>query len=191
MPAQARVETRATWNDVDLQSGIRASENKLQAFQSKAQRLFRRDPSHRAETAISGFLADLSTGNVEGAITGISSRLTGLGLAAGVGLGIAAVLIHKAKDELDAMDKSVEKVQADLTRPLPVDSALGGEGIHKEIESVSRDLEDLAKKRLGFFQRTREAGASAAEAQALDLASILSGKQPEGPKAVVLPAQAA
>lgn len=155
--AKARLETELTGNAEPFIRSVEQAEKRAQSFSARITSLFRRDPTQRAERALSGFITDLSSGNVLGAIEGVSSRLSGLGLAAGVGLGVVVGLAIKAKEQFDAVDKSVLKLNEDLSKPLAITSALGPEGIGKEIESLNKNLDDLVEKRKGIFQRLREA----------------------------------
>jgi hypothetical protein len=157
MATKARLETVLTGDATPFVAAVERAEKRAQTFDSRFKSLFRRSPDRRAEQALSGFVADLSSGNVQGALTGIATRISGVGLAAGVGIGAAAELFLKAKEQIDAVDESVKKVNADLARPLALQSALGPEGIGKEIEAAMKDMDDLAKKRSGFVQRFAEA----------------------------------
>lgn len=151
------VETVFTGNDAPFLAAVNRAEKHAQGFQSRVQSMFRRTPERRAETAISQFFGDLGSGNVQGALAGLTSKITGFGLAAGVGIGVAVETFIRAKSQIDEVDKSVSKLNQDLARPPGLQAGLGPEGIGKEMETTQKDLEDVVEKRKGFFQRIREA----------------------------------
>lgn len=157
MAARAELKTVLTGDDSPFVQAVERAEKRAQTFHSRLTGLFRRDPSARAERALSGFVGGIASGDIQGAVVGLAERFRGLGLAAGVGLGAALIIFQKAKEQLDEVDKAVQKVNADLARPLSFQSALGPEGISKEIETAAKDLDDLKEKRKGFFQSIGEA----------------------------------
>src|ERR1700676_2857623 len=156
MGTQARLETVFTGDDAPFVAAINRAEKHAQGFQSRIQTLFQRGPETRAETSIGRFLGSLAGGDVQGAITGLGERLHGLGLAAGVGLGAAAIVILKATKQLEEARKAAENLNTELARPLSLQSALGSEGITKEIEATGKMMEALAEKRKGFFVQIQE-----------------------------------
>lgn len=161
MATKARLETVITGDDAPFVAAIQRAEQRANTFAGRVQgslrSAFKRTPDLRAERALSGFGASLASGDIQGALLSVTERLSGLGLAAGVGIGVAVGVLVKAKEQIDAVDKSVEKLNIDLARPVASQGALGPEGISKEIEATNKDLEDLSEKRKGIFQRLREA----------------------------------
>src|SRR4051794_24376647 len=99
MPAVARLESTLAFNDIAFTQGIERAEKRAQTFSGRVegtfQNLFKRTPGRRAERAIGNLLGDISTGNAAQGIAQFAGRLTGLGLAAGVGIGVAVELFSK------------------------------------------------------------------------------------------------
>lgn len=108
--------------------------------------LFRRSPERRAELAFHQLAADISTGDVGAAVANFGSRLSGLGLAAGIGVGVAIGLFQKFSSEIKETSKSLETLSEHLAKPAGLQGALGPEGITKEIESFKKESDDLAEK---------------------------------------------
>jgi hypothetical protein len=157
MGAKARLETELTGDASPFIQAIEQVEKRAQGFSGRIEGLFKRNPGRRAETAISGMLTDLSSGNIQGAITSISEKVGGLGLAAGVGVSAMIGVFMKAQEQMESVDKAVLKIRNDLARPLPAIAALGSEGISKEIDTTRDHLLDVATQRQGWFQQVREA----------------------------------
>lgn len=160
MATKARLETVLTGDDTPFVQAIQRAEQRAQTFAGRVHAAlgsaFKRTPDLRAERALSGFTANLASGDIQGALLGVTERLSGLGLAAGVGVGAAVAIFAKAQEQFDAMAKSVDKLKLDLARPLSLQAALGTEGINKEIETTTKDLGDLFEKRKGVFPSLRE-----------------------------------
>ena len=161
MPETARLEARATLDDANFQAGLNRMEARGKSMSDRMTDIFKRASGSevgeiRAERALSGFVAQLTQGNIPGAIESITYRLTGLGLAAGVGIGAAVIVANKFVTEMRDVDKAVEKVQGDLARPIKFVAALGMSGIREEIARTEKDLEDLTEKRQGWFEKFRE-----------------------------------
>lgn len=140
--------------------GLQRAEQQANAFAGKmrglgdrVQGLFRRTPHARAEAALAGFAGNLASGNIQGAILGVTERMKGLGLAAGIGIGAAIIVFEKAKEQINAVQKATENLNKELARPLSLQSALGAEGIGKEIDKTAEKLDTLREKRQSFFAK--------------------------------------
>lgn len=97
-------------NTAPFEAGLKRAEAQSRNFESKITSFFKRDPGKRAETALSGFAADLASGNVQGAITGLSTRISGFGLAAGIAIGAAAEVFISFRAQALEADAAVRKV---------------------------------------------------------------------------------
>jgi hypothetical protein len=110
MAAKARLETVLTGDDTPFVQAVERAERRAQTFQSRVTQLFRRTPERRAEVALGGFVSDLTSGNVTSAITGIASRMSGLGLALGVGAAGGIALYESFKKASMAAGELEERV---------------------------------------------------------------------------------
>src|SRR5262245_58569106 len=106
--AQATVDLAL--NNSSFLAGMGQAERRAKSFESTVGGLFRRSPFQRAESALTDFALTLGSGNVIGAVQGLSARFSGLGLAASVGVGVAIGVFKKFSDQVSASHKSVEAV---------------------------------------------------------------------------------
>jgi hypothetical protein len=159
---RARLETQITGDATPFVQAVNQAEQRATGFDQKIQGLFRRDPSHRAERAISGLLGGLASGNVAGGIESIASKVSGLGLVVGVAIGGAAIVFQKLYGQLQETDKAAAALNKELARPLGLQSGLGPEGISKELEATSKAFDELADKRKSFASKLRAAGIAGA-----------------------------
>lgn len=158
--AQANVDLGL--NTAAFTAGLNEAGQKAQTFEGRIAGLFRRSPLHRAERAFSDFAANLATGNVAQAVAGLAGRFTGLGLVIGATVGAGALIWQKFKGQLDATAKAMAAVNAELAKPLQLQSSLGVEGITAQIATLDKALTDLAQKRRSFASRLQEAGVKGA-----------------------------
>lgn len=117
---------------------------------------FRRTPERRAERAIGTFGAGLLTGDPALAIAALSEKITGFGLVGGVAVGVVAVAFEKFRKQVEEASKAYEGLRSQLSRPLPLQTALGPEGITSQIESLSKAEDTLIEKRKSLGERLKE-----------------------------------
>lgn len=144
MPTRARLETVLTGDDSPFVQAVNRAEKRAESFSGRVKNLFRRDPGQRAEHALSGFITDLSAGNVQGAIASISNRISGFGLLAGVAIGVAAETFIRFRRETQDADKSV----AHLAETLGTFTSAGRapEALAKHFQEVSAAVQDSLEK---------------------------------------------
>jgi hypothetical protein len=135
-------------------SELTRAQSHARAFSDNLKSIFRRDPSHRAESAISGFIASLSSGDVSGAISGITGKLTGLGLAAGAGVGAAAIAIAKMASAMHEALNADRELEAQMSKPINV--AAGPAALTKEIEDEKKALDSLVDKTASTWYKIGE-----------------------------------
>lgn len=137
MPAVARIESTLGFNDLEFTRGIERAEKRAATFGGRVeatfQGLFRRTPGRRAERAISNLLGDISTGNLSQGIAQFAGRLTGLGLAAGVGVGVAVELFSKLHESVVEVRQAHDELDKQMGRPLRLTSI---EGLGKAIDNL-------------------------------------------------------
>jgi len=90
-------------------------------------------------------VGQLASGNIPGAISAIGSRITGLGLAAGVGISAAVLLLQKFRTEANAARDSVKNINRELADPEEIQGGLGS-GVGAVIDRQRKLLEDLQAK---------------------------------------------
>lgn len=165
-------------NTASFTAGLNEAERKSQSFEGRVAGLFKRSPLQRAERAFSEFAVNLSTGNVAQGVAGFAAKLSGLGLAAGVGIGAAVGFFLKLKGQLDATAKSLAAVNAELAKPLEIQSQLGVEGITAQITALDKALTDLAEKRKSLASRIQAAGVRGAPETFDEMAFFRGERQP-------------
>lgn len=153
--AQATVDLGL--NTAAFTAGLGEAERKAQSFEGRIAGFFKRDPTQRAERAFSDLAVNLSTGNVAQGIAGFAAKLTGLGLAAGIGVGAAVALFQRFKGQIDETSKSTEALFGQLSRPLATQAALGIEGIQAQIGILDKSITDISEKRRTLGSRIGEA----------------------------------
>lgn len=140
MATVARLEASLAFKDAEFTAGIARAEQRAQTFGSRMEhtlsRAFRRDPAHRAERAITGSLASLAQGDIAGAIGGISGKMAGLGVIAGVGIGLAVEGFLKLKESVHEVTEAHDKLDAEMRKPIDLASA----------KAFGAALDDLEKK---------------------------------------------
>lgn len=133
----ARLESTLAFNDVAFTQGIERAEKRAQTFAGRVetsfQGLFKRTPGRRAERALGGLIGDISTGNAAQGIAMFASRLTGLGLAAGVGIGVAVELFSKLHESVTEVRKAHDDLDKQMSHPLNLTSI---EGLGKAIDNL-------------------------------------------------------
>lgn len=137
MAQVARLEAKLAFNDAEFTQGIERAEKRAQTFGGRVegtfQNLFKRTPGRRAERAIGNLLGDISTGNAAQGIAQFAGRLTGLGLAAGVGIGVAVELFSKLHESVVEVRKAHEELDRQMAKPVNLTSI---EGLGKAIENL-------------------------------------------------------
>lgn len=127
--------------------GAAKIERRLAGAQRGFQSLFKRTPGRRAELALSNLAGSLAGGDIAGAVTSFSTRLSGLGLAAGVGIGVAVTLFEKFHKQIEETKASHEALLVEMQRhPLSKIASLSSEGMGQAIETREKLLEDLRQK---------------------------------------------
>lgn len=132
---------RSPWQD--FVSPLGSATSKIQAFENRVGRLFRRDPNRRAEVALSEFAANLATGNVAGAVTGLTTRISAFGLAAGIAVGGAVALFTKFKGEVDATTAAEKALGRELAT---LGGIRGPEEAAKKMAALGTATQDLITK---------------------------------------------
>lgn len=112
-------------------------------IQGKFSDIFKRSPNMRAERAITGLLGGLASGDVIGGITQLAGRITGLGLAAGIGIGGAAIVFTKFKESIDEADAASKKLAFSLGG---LENIKGPEAIKAKFAEIVSETDALIEK---------------------------------------------
>lgn len=118
--------------------------------------LFRRTPERRAERAFGALGASLATGDVATGLMAFGERLTGLGLAAGIGIGAAIGFIQSLSKEIKEADDATAKLHEELGKPIDVLGGLGAGEISKQIEALQKAGDENAEHTKGFMHGARK-----------------------------------
>lgn len=112
---------------------------------------FRRDPGRRAERAAGQFALSLSQGDVQSAIFGLTERMTGFGLAAGVAIGGAIGLFEHFKANIHETAKTTEDLRDAFSVPVSnLVKAYGVDELDKKIEEQKKALSAKEENATGF-----------------------------------------
>lgn len=142
--AKARLETEITGDEAPFIRSVENAEKRAQTFSGRITSLFKRDPGHRAESALSGLVTDLTSGNIQGAITSITEKISGLGLVAGVGIGVAAGLFIHFREQAIESDKSIKQLAQ--TIGTFDNSGRSVESLAQHFQAVSVAVKDALEK---------------------------------------------
>jgi chorismate mutase len=112
------------------------------SWEANVGRVFRRSPFARAERALGEFAANLSAGNIGGAVTALGSRITGFGIGAALAFTAAAASFKKLIDGAKEAGSVFRTVNAEVGKPFPV-----GEGLGPAVEKDIKLLEALQGRR--------------------------------------------
>jgi hypothetical protein len=160
---------RLTADDSDYQAVMRRAGSTADQFTSRIQKahtgftgMFKRSPDMRAERAMSGFVERIVQGDVAGGIAQISSRMTGLGLVAGVAIIAGVEVFKKFKEQIDATREAHSALQMEmLKRPLSTVTSLSSEGMEQALQTREKLATDLrTKSEHTFGSEIFEAGQS-------------------------------
>lgn len=156
MPAVARLESTLAFNDTNFTQGIERAEKRAQTFAGRVEAqfmgLFRRAPGRKAEKALTGFITDLATGGVSQGIFSLASRFTGLGLAAGVGVGVAVELFGKLHDQIKTVKTDSESLRLEMLKPISLIGGLSPEGIDQQAAVLKTKYDKIIDDHKGFMQ---------------------------------------
>jgi hypothetical protein len=181
MATAARIESSLGFNDTEFVAGIRQAEQRAATFSARAgksfENVFKRGPGRRAEQAIAGLVGDLSSGNVAGGITSLASRMTGFGLAAGVGIGVAVEAFAAFKRHIDETRSAQEKFQDLMSKPVEMIVSSGeadatierlqenATKLHEKFGNFWEAVKNTYTGRAGLFNSASENKQASAESQ--------------------------
>lgn len=119
-------------------------------IQGKFASIFKRGPNMRAERAISGSLQAFASGDIASGIEAISSRMTGLGLIAGVAIGAGVAIFAKLKERIDASKEAHAALEEEMSKhPLSVVGKLSEEGMTQALQRREQLVTEARKKEEG------------------------------------------
>jgi hypothetical protein len=122
----------------------------------KFEGLFKRDPAHRAAAAFGELAKSITGGDAIGGVEEFSRRLGGIGLAASIGIGVAAPLIAKVAEQILEADKAADALNLQLSKPTNIQAALGVEGITAELQKDVALTDTLIEKQKTFGARLEQ-----------------------------------
>lgn len=156
MATVARIESTLGFNDANFTRGIERAEKRAQTFSARVEKnfigIFKRDPSQRAENAVTNLIGDISSGNTGRGLAEFAGRISGLGIVAGIGIGAAITVFQKFKGEIDETRKAGDALRAELRKPMSITTSLSVEGMDKALQSrqkLAEDLQEKSQKRFG------------------------------------------
>lgn len=141
---------KLTADDSDYQRVMQRAGNTADKFTSRINHasngftnLFKRSPNLRAERALSGFFERAASGDIVGAISQISGRMTGLGIVAGVAIGAGVEIFQKFVESVKATDAASGKLYNTLAG---IGGVRGPEEISKQFHDIAAQTDDLIQK---------------------------------------------
>lgn len=145
---------KLTADDADYQRVMRRAGETADGFTNRINRasegfqsLFKRTPGRRAQLALTGLASSIASGDIEGGLAQIAHRMTGLGLAAGVGIGVAAALFAKFHKQIEETEAAHEALRLEMVKhPLSNITSLSGEGMEHALQTRQKLVEDLQQK---------------------------------------------
>ncbi len=146
-------------NAAPFEQGLATAERSAKGFQGRLQSLFRRDPNHRTGAALGSFLGDVSAGNIQNAVVGLTGRMRGLGL----GLTVAATAgialyegIKKAREEGEALTASITRSNQS-SGPAGLNTV---EGLTSKLAAIREQREAMVKheKEYGYTNAAADSG---------------------------------
>lgn len=158
--------------------GASQMEQKLAVAEKRFTGLFKRSPHMRAERALSGFFERAASGDIVGAISQISGRMTGLGIVAGVAIGAGVAIFTKFKEQIDETKAAHEALRLEMVkRPLSTITSLSSEGMEQALGTREKLTEDLSKKSEHTFGAELFAGLQTSANDFLDRGAPASEKE--------------
>jgi hypothetical protein len=124
--------------------------NRISAAHKGFTGMFKRTPDMRAERAMSGFVERIAQGDIAGGIAQISSRMTGLGLVAGVAVIAGVEVFKKFKEQIDATREAHAALEMEMIkRPLSNVANLSASGMQQALQTTEKLTAELSKKSEG------------------------------------------
>lgn len=140
MGRKALLETQVTGDDGPFTRTLERAEKRAATFSSKVERnfigIFKRDPSQRAENAVSNLIGDITGGNTARGLAQFAGRISGLGIIAGVGIGAAIDVFDKLRSSVLEVREAQNQLDKQMSKPLNLTS----------IEGLTTAIDNLQKK---------------------------------------------
>lgn len=144
MGAVARIESTLGFNDAQFTRGIERAEKRAATFSQRVERnfvgMFKRDPSQRAENAVSNLIGDITSGNTSRGLAQFAGRISGLGIIAGVGIGAAIDIFDKLRTSVLEVREAHDQLDKQMSKPLSLTS----------IDGLGSAIDNLQKKQNTF-----------------------------------------
>jgi hypothetical protein len=106
--------------------------------------LFKRTPEFKAQRAFTHFADSLASGDVQGAISNLTGHMSGFGLAAGVGIGVAIEVFSKLHDAITRVNTAQSSLNEVLLSPAKLVGAAGGvAGLTSHLQAAHKATEEL------------------------------------------------
>lgn len=129
MGRTARLETQITGDDGPFTRTIERAEKRAATFSQRVERnfvgIFKRDPSQRAENAVSNLIGDITSGNTAQGLAQFAGRISSLGIIAGVGIGAAIDIFGKLRTSVLEVREAHDQLDAQMSKPLNLTSIQG------------------------------------------------------------------
>lgn len=150
----ARIESVLSFNDAAFTRGIENAEKRAATFSQRVEKnfigIFKRDPSQRAENAVSNLIGDITSGNTARGLAQFAGRISGLGIIAGVGIGAAIDIFDKLRDSVIETRKAHEVLRMQMLKPMALVGGLSAEGISQQAGQLDKAIQDLKEKQSTF-----------------------------------------
>lgn len=152
MAAVARIESTLGFNDARFTQGIERAEKRAATFSARVEKnfvgMFKRDPSQRAENAVSNLIGDITSGNTARGLAQFAGRISGLGIIAGVGIGAAIDIFDKLRTSVLEVREAHDQLDKQMAKPLKLTSI---EGLGAAIDSLQKKQSTLSHSFTNFL----------------------------------------
>ncbi len=123
-------------------SDLNRGEARVREFESTLQNAFRRTREHRARSTIETGIERLASGDVTGAIEGITARLSSLGLIGGAAIGLVAVGLNKAYEASKELNAALEEGDKILGKSISSGASLSA--LSKDLDATAKAYDKIA-----------------------------------------------
>lgn len=151
---------KITADDSDYQNVMRRAGDTADKFKGRIDRashgfesLFKKTPHRRTELAISGLVSSLASGDLAGAVTGFTARMTGLGLGIGVAVGAGLEIFEKFHESIKATTADTEALEKELKKPVSLIAGLSPQGIDEQASKVKAVYDKMIADHSTFINK--------------------------------------
>lgn len=157
MGRKALLETQVTGDDGPFTRTLERAEKRAGTFAAKVEKnfigIFKRDPSQRAENAVSNLIGDITSGNTARGLAQFAGRISGLGIIAGIGIGAVIDIFDKVSDSIKTVEKDSEALRQQMLKPVNLIAGLSPDQISQQVGQINALFKKLEEDQKSFSYR--------------------------------------